>query len=63
MKNELSNKVADVSPVLPGEADDFNPFEAFVDEEDADSILDADGDYQVYLTERSSAILDELLAG
>jgi len=62
MKNGTSNKVADVSNVLPGEADDFNPLDAFADDyEDADRILSADEEFLAYLNDRFGAGMDEQL--
>lgn len=62
MKNGTSNKVADVSNVLPGEADDFNPLDAFVDDyEDADRILSADEEFLAYIAASLDATLDDQL--
>lgn len=62
MKNGTSNKVADVSNVLPGEADDFNPLDAFADDyEDADHILSADEEFLAYIAECSESVREEQL--
>jgi len=62
MKNGTSNKVADVSNVLPGEADDFNPLDAFADDyEDADRILSADEEFLAYIAECSESVREEQL--
>jgi hypothetical protein len=61
MKNEASSKVADVSNTLPGEADDFNPFDAFSDDDD-DRILAADEEFLAYLHARAENIVQERLS-
>jgi len=70
MKNGTSNKVADVSNVLPGEADDFNPLDAFDDEDQdlangdyslEDAILSADEEFLAYIAECSESVREEQL--
>lgn len=63
MRNANSSKVADMSNILPGEMDDFNPSTAFDDEdyEDAERILSADEEFLAYLYERFGADVDDQL--
>lgn len=67
MNNGTSNKVADISNILPGEADDFNPFDdedhalANGDYSQEDEILSADEEFLAYIAECSENVLAEQL--